>query len=726
MAKLLTFNFWIYLVISILMLIGGYLYFESYQRQTEITQELLLVERSLNAVNSAHSEIQHIILNKRGFQYNGSPIYLANIDSSKLNLQSNIDDLDELPLYLIGIDSYEDWKQAVDTLLVVVDAHIALIQLQGVDAAKSSILADEPMSINLNQDLDHSYTAIRNFLVNLSKGKESDFRTYQSQNFYGFLLLFGASFMLMGLGTYLSIYHVRHEVKIESDQIRYQLLKEREEATKTERDRLDFVLSGANAGLWEWNVQTGETIFDERWASIIGYRLEELMPVNIDTWVKFTHPDDLPVAQEQLNACFRRETDLYQCEFRMRHRQGHWIWILDRGSVRKWTDDGKPELMFGTHIDISESKNIALALAEKERMYRGIFNSTYQIVALLDSEGHIIEMNESGVNFTSLDSDEIKDSLLWECRCWFDDEHSRQAVKECVESSLHGVVEQREVLILDLNKKPKTILFNSKPIFNDIGKVEFIIAEGRLIQDIVDARHALINKNEELDKFASVASHDMKEPLRMIASFMQLLEKKYADKLDDKARQYIHFAVDGAKRMTNLINELLSYARVSRDMKEVEDVDLNSVVTDVTNLFRDVIRESKAQITVEQLPVVRGYPVALRTLFNNLISNGIKYQPPGQIAKLKIYGQDAGDEWHITLSDNGIGIAEEYHEEIFKLFKRLHTADQYPGTGLGLSTCKRIVDEHGGNISVASSENEGSTFKISLPKRGIHGNLAGI
>lgn len=256
--------------------------------------------------------------------------------------------------------------------------------------------------------------------------------------------------------------------------------------------------------------------------------------------------------------------------------------------------------------------------------------------------------------------------------------------------------------------------------------LESIIVEGRPIQDIVDARHALIQKNEELDKFATVASHDMKEPLRMIASFMQLLDKNCGYQLDDKARQYIHFAVDGSKRMTNLINELLSYARVNRDMRQVEKVDLNDVLSEVKGLLRDVIRETGTELNVESLPTMRGYPVALRTLFMNLISNGIKYQSSGQAAKIHVESTDAGDKWEIRVSDNGIGIAKEYHDEIFKLFKRLHTSDQYPGTGLGLSTCKRIVDEHGGSIAIDSTVNEGSTFIVTFPKRILHESLAGI
>jgi light-regulated signal transduction histidine kinase (bacteriophytochrome) len=335
-------------------------------------------------------------------------------------------------------------------------------------------------------------------------------------------------------------------------------------------------------------------------------------------------------------------------------------------------------------------------------------------------------MNESGLKFSGLDPSQIKGKQLWECGCWHDDGVTHDAVRTIVEDSQHDKVNQHEVHIIDASGKPKTMLFSAKPIRDESRNLESIIVEGRLIQDIVDARQALILKNEELDKFASVASHDMKEPLRMIASFMQLLEKNYGGQLDDKARQYIHFAVDGSKRMTKLVNELLAYARVNRDMRDVDNVDLNEVIDDVKGLLRDVIQENGSIIEVGPLPSLRGYPVALRTLFTNLVSNAIKYQPAGQAANIRVTSQEKADVWEIHVSDNGIGIADEYQEEIFKLFKRLHTNDQYPGTGLGLSTCKRIVEEHGGSITVKSKENVGSTFMVTLPKRILHESLASV
>jgi PAS domain S-box-containing protein len=723
MTRYLSFNFWVFLVIAALVVTGGYLYVESYQRQSEITTELLVVERNLNAINDVYADVQQILRDKRGYQYSGNEYFLGIIDSTRANLTHNIVLLDKDLPFIVGLDERRSWTNALDSVIATVNFQLDLVELLGVEGAKTSILNDEPNFVHVNQNFDSVHNALTNLLVSESFSKEAAYKQYQRQNFYGFLLLFGSSFMLVGLGTYLSQKHLKQEAKIERDNVQLNILHEQEIVTKAERDRLEFVLEGTKAGLWEWNVQTGETVFDERWAALIGYTLSEISPVSIETWVHFTHPDDLALAKERLDACFRRETDLYQCEFRMRHKNGHLVWILDRGSVKSWTNDGKPLLMFGTHIDVSEVKNQALSMAEKERIYRGIFNSTYQFMALLDPDGRIVEMNDSGLKLTAMEPEQIVGCVLWECGCWIDDGITRIAVKECIEQSQHGKVAQIEVKILDAIDKEKTILFNAKPILDENGELESIIVEGRPIQDIVDARQALIRKNEELDMFASVASHDMKEPLRMVASFMQLLEKNYNDKLDDKARQYIHFAVDGAKRMTNLINELLAYARVNRDMRNLEDVDLNDVVKEVLALLREVIKDKGSTITVEPLPMVRGYPVALRTLFTNLVSNGIKYQPEDRQATIRISSVENEDSWLIHVEDNGIGIAEEYHEEIFKLFKRLHTSDQYPGTGLGLSTCKRIIDEHGGTISVVSAENSGSTFSILLPKRIIHDTL---
>ncbi|MEX2604887.1 MAG: ATP-binding protein, partial [Gracilimonas sp.] len=189
----------------------------------------------------------------------------------------------------------------------------------------------------------------------------------------------------------------------------------------------------------------------------------------------------------------------------------------------------------------------------------------------------------------------------------------------------------------------------------------------------------LNDKNEELEHFAYTASHDLKEPLRMVRSFMELLEKKYSDKLDDQAKKYIHFAVDGAKRMANSIDELLEYSRVGRLYVDQSEIDCEEVVQDVQNVLHSNIEELNAEIKVSPLPVIKGVPVTIKMLFQNLISNALKYQPEGQKPEIEITSSESETHWEFQIKDNGIGIDTEHHEEIFGMFRRLHTREIYQG-----------------------------------------------
>lgn len=226
----------------------------------------------------------------------------------------------------------------------------------------------------------------------------------------------------------------------------------------------------------------------------------------------------------------------------------------------------------------------------------------------------------------------------------------------------------------------------------------------------------LTNSNVELERFAYVASHDLQEPLRMVTSFLQLLKKRYDDKLDETATQYINFAVDGAERMKTLIMDLLDYSRVGSNTEPNEDVDLNLLMEDIRDVFGKTIDEVKATITVSPLPIVKGIRTQLFQLFQNLISNAIKYQkkePP----IIQIRCTEEQDHYLFEVQDNGIGIDPAFHDKIFVIFHRLHSRSEYSGTGIGLAICKKIVERHNGNIWVKSVPGEGSTFFFTLSKR---------
>jgi light-regulated signal transduction histidine kinase (bacteriophytochrome) len=236
------------------------------------------------------------------------------------------------------------------------------------------------------------------------------------------------------------------------------------------------------------------------------------------------------------------------------------------------------------------------------------------------------------------------------------------------------------------------------------------------IQDMVDARNALNKKNEELEHFAFVASHDLREPLRMIKSFLGLLEKKYADLLDEDGKKYIAYAVDGAERMRELIEGLLNFATVGSDSIQKQSVNMNDILSTVKIFFKNNIEETNAVIKAADLPVIPASPVYMQLLLQNLIANAIKYQPVGTAPEIEIKYVDDANYWQFSVKDNGIGIKEEFLETIFKIFKRLHTKSDYEGTGLGLSTSKKIVEAHGGEIWVDSEHGNGSTFHFTIPK----------
>ena len=235
-------------------------------------------------------------------------------------------------------------------------------------------------------------------------------------------------------------------------------------------------------------------------------------------------------------------------------------------------------------------------------------------------------------------------------------------------------------------------------------------AEQRLAQYASD----LARSNAELEQFAYVASHDLQEPLRMVASFTQLLAKRYQGKLDQNADEFIGFAVDGARRMQQLISDLLIYSRVGTRAKTPAPMDLTEVLKDAEANLYQAIGESGAVITHDPLPMVSGDQVQLTQLFQNLLANAIKFR--GEDApRIHVSVQAREEDWLLSVKDNGIGIAPEHQERIFAVFQRLQPRGEYPGTGIGLAICKKIVERHGGHIWVESAPGRGSTFYFNIP-----------
>jgi signal transduction histidine kinase len=224
----------------------------------------------------------------------------------------------------------------------------------------------------------------------------------------------------------------------------------------------------------------------------------------------------------------------------------------------------------------------------------------------------------------------------------------------------------------------------------------------------------LARSNRDLEQFAYVASHDLQEPLRMVATYAQLLGERYKGKLDDKADKYIAYAVDGALRMQALINDLLLYSRVGRQHAEPQQVDCADIVERAVRNLRTRIEEQHAILKLEKLPVLFVEPLPLVQVFQNLVSNALKFHRP-EPPRIEIRADQKDGQWIFSVTDNGIGIDPEHAEDIFVIFKRLHSRSEYPGSGIGLAICKKIIDQMGGSIWVESTLGRGSTFKFTLP-----------
>ncbi len=294
-------------------------------------------------------------------------------------------------------------------------------------------------------------------------------------------------------------------------------------------------------------------------------------------------------------------------------------------------------------------------------------------------------------------------------------------------------LEHYETIRIRKDGRPVTVSMTLSPIKDASGQ---IVGASIIARDITERRRAeqelnqyrehleelvaqrtdeLARSNKDLEQFAYVASHDLQEPLRMVAGYLELLRDRYQGRLDDKADKYIGYAVDGAERMSVLIRDLLAYSRVNTRGEQLQPVNAQEALDFALRNLRSAVEDSKATITHDPLPVVRADRTQLAQVFQNLVGNAIKFRCPDRPPRIHISaGQDHGQRL-FAVQDNGIGFKEEYKEKLFLIFQRLHSRGKYPGTGIGLAICKRIVERHGGRIWAAGEPDKGSIFYFTIP-----------
>jgi PAS domain S-box-containing protein len=417
-------------------------------------------------------------------------------------------------------------------------------------------------------------------------------------------------------------------------------------------------------------------------------------------------------------------------EFQIITGKGNERWIRMIGEV----ENGNNNRIYGSFQDIDERKKAEEEIKSSEERRKLIMNAALDAIICIDKKGRITFWNPQAEQTFGWMANEVIGEILSELIIpeYYRDMHvgGMDNYLNTGNGSALNVLLQLSAIRRSGEEFP--IELTVLPIKQD-GE-EFFCAfmrdiserksyETRLIalnEDLKKQKAELVVSNYELEQFAYIASHDLQEPLRMVTSFLTLLNKKYGANFDETATVYIDFAVDGAKRMKELILDLLEYSRVGKSSEIEEFIDLNVLITEIKILFRKQIEEINAEIIVmEQLPLIKSPKSPLFQLFQNLISNALKYSRKDATPTVKISFETYDDYWEFKVADNGIGINENYFEKIFVIFQRLHNKDDYSGTGMGLAITKKIVESLGGKIWLSSNVNIGSEFYFTIPKKSI-------
>lgn len=383
--------------------------------------------------------------------------------------------------------------------------------------------------------------------------------------------------------------------------------------------------------------------------------------------------------------------------------------------------EGKIYAVCGISTDISDRKTAEVHLRQQEAFLKSIYDGTEQAIFVVDiaedGELRYINFNPVSEKYAGVTNAEIQDKTPEEAFGVTLGSILRQNYERCLQTGTSISYEEQ----LNFNANIIWTLTTLVPLRDTQGQIYRMIGTATDISDLKTAelelqqqKQDLARSNDELQQFAYVASHDLQEPLRMITSYLELLERRYKGQLDPKADQFIAYAVDGAARMQILINDLLQYSRVGSRRQSLEQVDCEVVLQNVLRNLQVAIAENKAVITHDVLPQVNADITQLTQLFQNLIGNAIKFHGEDPSA-IHIGIEQRNDKWLFSVCDNGIGIESQYVDRIFVIFQRLHNRTDYPGTGMGLAICKKIVERHSGNLWVESTPKQGSTFYFTLP-----------
>ncbi|MES2513153.1 MAG: PAS domain S-box protein [Bacteroidota bacterium] len=490
-------------------------------------------------------------------------------------------------------------------------------------------------------------------------------------------------------------------------------LKAKEEKIHHTLIQLNEAQHLSQIGSWEWVVATNTVTWTDELYRIYG-RNKDTFESNFENFIACIHPEERDYVNSIIQSAYVNK-EAFKFSHRIIRPDGTECFLDCKGNVYL-SDDGTLLRMTGTAQDVTELKKAE----ERIVQLAAIVESSNDAIISKTTDSYITSWNKQAEKLFGYTEQEVLGqhiSFLF----------PPGQVKEEDEIIAKVVGEGKPLINYESERRRKdgstvSISATISPIKDPSGKV---IGISKIARDITEKKLAeeqlkkytivLEQKNKESEQFAYITSHDLQEPLRTITNYIGLFHDDYKGQLDEKADIYIKFISNASRRMQTLISDLLEYTRIEND-KEATNIDFSILVEEIVADLGKTIEDNKATIIFDTLPVMEGYFSRFKSLFQNLIANGIKFRKADTHPVITITAKDMGSEWLFEIKDNGIGIEEIYHEKIFMMFQRLHARDEYHGTGIGLAHCKKIVELRGGKIWVESQPGTGSSFFFLLPK----------
>ncbi|MFP5039631.1 PAS domain S-box protein [Parasediminibacterium sp. JCM 36343] len=505
--------------------------------------------------------------------------------------------------------------------------------------------------------------------------------------------------------------------------------KKSEDEIYKSNERYNMVAKATNDAIWDLDIVTGKVIRSGNgFANMFGYPPEDVFTAN--DFFSLIHPDDLEQFHASQQAVFNDpEQSYWEHEYRFLKTDGKYAYVCGKGYIVR-SPQGKAIQMIGATQDMTLQREHINEIVRVQQNLDSLINNTHDLIWSIDRQGKVIAVNTAFRSLIeTITGEQLKEG----------DVISKNAFPEDVLKNWDNYYQRafagESFSVGDSSFNPQIgkvfySIVSFSPIKDKDGVVTGVACLSKDITELKTASQKLIElnaqleknakeltvSNKELEHFAFVASHDLQEPLRMVTSFLTLLEKKYGTSLDEAGKKYIDFAIDGAKRMRQIILDLLEFSRIGRAEESTQDISLNTLVNETLGLLKSHIEEKQATIEIGELPTIHAPKVLVRQVFLNLINNALKYTKTGVAAHIIIKCEDLASYWQFSVTDNGIGIKENYFERIFVIFQRLHNKDEFSGTGIGLAVTKKIITILGGNIWVKSKEGEGSTFYFTILK----------